>query len=180
MRLIATAAAAAAIVVGLLGFAGGQLAVHAERSSEPQTVAALERSFTVASKLVDLAEAQQAELDVCRARTDDLRELLEVLIRVWPGWARLPDPPPTTGWPAWPEAASFRWDNVSLRDARAGDARQTPLAAQGDGPWSAAQWLSQDSPNEVRRLPTQNGAAIGFEHPFAHRSSPTSGATDEP
>lgn len=66
-----------------------------------QTTAGLDQRPPIAAAppAIDWAP-WRAELDACRARTDALRMVLETLIKVWPGRARLPESP--AGWPAWP------------------------------------------------------------------------------
>lgn len=65
---------------------------------------------------VEALEAQVAELaanvHACRHRTDALRHVLHTLIGVWPGRAKLPDPP--DGWAPWPDPGERRWDHAYM------------------------------------------------------------------
>ncbi len=59
---------------------------------------------TPAPVRAELDPVTAGQVAACGARTENLRTVLEALVRVWPGRSRLPDPP--GGWPAWPAPSS--------------------------------------------------------------------------
>lgn len=80
--------------------------------SNSQRIGELEVAVTHLTARLEAVEAERdlatTTLDACHQRTEDLRAVLEALIPIWPGRARLPMP--NGPWSPWPTAGGNRDD----------------------------------------------------------------------
>jgi hypothetical protein len=99
--LVPTVLAAMAGLAAVTALHRAELAVDSavSRALDADDEAAIRWDHRWLSAINDINEVGR-QTGACQQRTDYLRATLEVLIGVWPGRARLPEP--EGDWPAWP------------------------------------------------------------------------------
>jgi hypothetical protein len=113
VRLEIVAAIAAGVALLLAAIGGSIFANRLDRERTARQ--ALERQLAAVRTVVyeprevaiDLSPWRE-ELDACRASTVALRDVMETLIRIWPGLGRENLPTPPGGWPRWPTPGAAR------------------------------------------------------------------------